>query len=85
MIDDTPEIREQLSDHWQRISLELIKRGFQAQSVFESLLTVGLAGHVEVHGKEMTAMKIAAIARQLSEQVRHEAEAVAEAQAATKN
>jgi hypothetical protein len=85
MIDDIPAIREQLSDHWQKISVDLIKRGFRPEAVFETMLTVGLAGHVEIHGKDATAQKIAAVARQLSDQVRTEAEAMREAQAATKN
>jgi len=53
--------------------------------VFESLLTVGLAGHVELHGKDLTAGKLVAIAEQLSEQVRREKEALQEASGATKN
>jgi hypothetical protein len=85
MIDDLPAIREHLSDHWQKISLDLIKRGFRPEAIFETMLTVGLAGHVELHGKEATAQKLAAVARQLSEQVRAEAEAISEAKDATKN
>jgi hypothetical protein len=49
------------------------------------MLTVGLAGHVEVHGKDFTATKLVAIAEQLSEQVRREKEALQEASSATKN
>jgi hypothetical protein len=85
MIDDIPAIREQLSNHWQKISVDLIKRGFRPEAIFETMLTVGLAGHVEIHGKDATAQKIAAVAQQLSQQVRTEAEAMREAQAATKN
>jgi hypothetical protein len=85
MIDDIPAIREHLSDHWQKISLDLIKRGFRPEAVFETLLTVGLAGHVELHGKDATAHKLAAVARQLSEQVRDEVQAMSEAREATKN
>jgi hypothetical protein len=85
MIDDLPAIREHLSDHWQKISLDLIKRGFRPEAIFETMLTVGLAGHVEIHGKDPTAQKLAAVARQLSEQVRAEAEAISEAKDATKN
>jgi hypothetical protein len=85
MIDDLPAIREHLSDHWQKISLDLIKRGFRPEAIFETMLTVGLAGHVEIHGKDATAQKLAAVARQLSQQVRAEAEAMTEAKDATKN
>lgn len=85
MIDDIPGIREQLSDHWQKISVDLIRRGFRPEAVFETMMTVGLAGHVEIHGKEATAQKLAAVARQLSEQVKTETEALREAQSATKN
>ena len=85
MIEDLPAIRDQLSEHWQSIAIDLVKRGFRPEAVFETLLTVGLAGHVELHGKEATADKLAAIARQLSEQVRQAAEAMDEAAGATKN
>jgi hypothetical protein len=85
MIDDIPAIREHSSDHWQKISLDLIKRGFRPEAVFETLLTVGLAGHVELHGKEATAQKLAAVAKQLSDQVRAEVQAMSEAKDATKN
>jgi hypothetical protein len=85
MIDDIPAIREHLSDHWQKISLDLIKRGFRPEAIFETMLTVGLAGHVEIHGKDATAQKLAAVARQLSQQVRAESEAMSEAKDATKN
>jgi hypothetical protein len=85
MIDDIPAIREHLSDHWQKISLDLIKRGFRPEAIFETMLTVGLAGHVEIHGKDATAQKLAAVARQLSQQVRAEADAMTEAKDATKN
>jgi hypothetical protein len=85
MIDDIPAIREHLSDHWQKISLDLIKRGFRPEAIFETMLTVGLAGHVEIHGKDPTAQKLAAIARQLSQQVQAEADAMSEARDATKN
>lgn len=85
MIDDIPGIREQLSDHWQKISVDLIRRGFRPEAVFETMMTVGLAGHVEIHGKDATAQKLAAVARQLSEQVKTETDALLEAQSATKN
>lgn len=85
MIEDLPEIREQLQKHWQSAGVDLIKRGFGSEPVFETMLTVGLAGLVEVHGKHQTAERLLLWAQRLSEQVRTETEAVAEAAAATKN
>jgi len=82
---DIAAIRQQLSDQWQKVAIDLIKGGIPPEVVFESMLTVGLAGHVEVWGKDETASKIAAIAQQLSEQVKQEAEALREASSATKN
>jgi hypothetical protein len=85
MIDDLPEIREQLADHWQKAGVDLVKRGFRPEAVFETMLTVGLAGHVELHGKERTAEKLVAIAQQISEQAKRAAQAMDEAAKATKN
>jgi len=85
MIEDIPAIREQLSDHWEKIALDLVKRGFSANAVFETMLTVGLAGHVELHGKDVSAQKLVVIAERLSEQVRQEWAALREASDATKN
>ena len=85
MIEDIPAIREQLSDHWEKIAIDLVKRGFAATAVFETLLTVGLAGHVELQGKDETARKLLGIAKHLSEQALKEAEALHEASSATKN
>ena len=70
MSNDISEIREQLSDQWQKVAIDL---------------TVGLAGQVELHGKHFMAGKLVAIAEQLSEQVRREKEALQEASKATKN
>jgi hypothetical protein len=78
-------IRQQLSDQWQKVAIDLIKGGVPPEAVFESMLTVGLAGQVEVYGKDATASKIAAIAEQLSAQIKQEAEALREASSATKN
>jgi hypothetical protein len=78
-------LRQQLMDQWQKVAIDLIKGGVPPEAVFESLLTVGLAGHVEIFGKDATASKIAAIAQQLSEQVKQEAEALRESSEATKN
>ena len=85
MIEDIPAIREQLSDHWEKIAIDLVKRGFAANAVFETLLTVGLAGHVELQGKDETARKLLGIAKHLLEQASKEAEALREASGATKN
>ena len=85
MTDDNATLRIQLADQWQKLAIELIKKGLPADIIFESLLTVGLAGQVEVLGKEAAAARLAAIAEQLSEQVRQQKEALKEASNATKN
>jgi hypothetical protein len=85
MNNDISELREQLCDQWQKVAIDLVRKGIQADLVFGSLLTVGLAGHVELHGKDSTASKLVAIAEQLSEQVKREKEALQEASSATKN
>ncbi|WP_154661247.1 hypothetical protein [Microvirga lotononidis] len=85
MSNDVSALREQLSDQWQKVAIDLIRKGIPADLVFESLLTVGLAGQVELQGKHMMAGKLVAIAEQLSEQVRQEKEALQEASGATKN
>ncbi|KLK93127.1 hypothetical protein AA309_11285 [Microvirga vignae] len=85
MTDDNATLRIQLADQWQKLAIELIKKGLPADIIFESLLTVGLAGQVEVLGKEVAAARLAAIAEQLSEQVRQQKEALKEASNATKN
>jgi hypothetical protein len=85
MNDDTSALRIQLADQWQKLAIELIKKGFPAELIFESLLTVGLAGQVEVLGKDVAAARLAAIAEQLSEQVRQQKQALQEASNATKN
>ena len=85
MIEDLPAIREQLSGHWQAIAIDLVKRGFRAEAVFETMFTVGVAGWLEVHGKEAVAERLVLIAQKLSQQVREENEALSEAAQATKN
>jgi hypothetical protein len=85
MSNDISELREQLSDQWQKVAIDLIRNGIPADLVFESLLTVGLAGQVELQGKHMMAGKLVAIAEQLSDQLRREKEALQEASSATKN
>lgn len=84
-IEDLPEIRDELQKHWQTAAMDLVRRGFRPEAVFETILTVGLAGHVELHGREATARKLVFVAEQLAEQVRKEAEAMAEAEGSTKN
>lgn len=85
MIEDLPEIREQLQKHWQSTGVDLVKRGFRPEAVFETMMTVGIAGFIEVHGKESVAERLILMAQRLSEQVREEAAAVSEAARATKN
>jgi hypothetical protein len=85
MANDVSALRAQLSDEWQKLAIELIKKGLPAELIFETLLTVGLAGQVEVLGKDVAASRLVAIAEQLSEQVRREKEALQEASNATKN
>ena len=84
-IDDLPEIREELQKHWQKAGLDLVRRGFRPEAVFETMLTVGLAGFVEVHGKDAVAERLVMMAQRLSEQIREERQATAEAARATKN
>ena len=85
MIEDLPEIREQLQKHWQTTGLDLVRRGFRPEAVFETMFTVGLAGWVEVHGRESVAERLVLMAQRMSAQLREEAQATAEAANATKN
>jgi hypothetical protein len=85
MIEDRPEIREQLQKHWQSNGLDLVKRGFRPEAVFETMMTVGLAGFIEVHGKQAVAERLVLMAQHLSDQLREETQAVSEAARATKN
>jgi len=84
-IDDLPEIRDELNRHWQSAGVDLIRRGFRPQAVLETMFTVGLAGYVELHGREATARRLLYIAQRFTEQARAEADAVAEAETAVKN
>jgi hypothetical protein len=85
MIEDLPEIREQLSRHWQKAGIDLVKHGFRPEAIFETMLTVGLAGFVEMHGKEASAQRLLSLAQRLSDHVAKEAAATEEAKRATKN
>lgn len=85
MIEDLPEIRNELSKHWQAASVDLIKRGFRPEAVFETMFTVGLAGYVELHGREAAAERLSLIAERFAEQAKQEADAIAEAKTAVKN
>jgi hypothetical protein len=85
MIEDIPEIRDQLNKHWQKAGIDLVKHGFRPEAIFETMFAVGLAGYMEMHGKEASAQKLLAMAQRLSDQVRKEAEAAEEAKGATKN
>ena len=84
-IDDLPEIRDELNRHWQSAGVDLIRRGFRPQAVLETMFTVGLAGYVELHGREAAARRLLYIAQRFTEQARAEADAVAEAETAVKN
>ena len=85
MIEDILEIRDQLNKHWQKAGIDLVKHGFRPEAIFETMFAVGLAGYVEMHGKEASAQKLLAMAQRLSDQVQKEAEAAEEAKNATKN
>lgn len=85
LIEDLPAIREQLHAHWQRAALDLVARGFRPEAVFDTLITVGLAGWVEVYGKRAAVEKLLPLTQRLSEQAQAEEEAMAEASRATKN
>ena len=85
MIEDIPEIRDQLNKHWQKAGIDLVKHGFRPEAIFETMFAVGLAGYVEMHGREASAQKLLAMAQRLSDQVQQEAEAAEEAKSATKN
>jgi hypothetical protein len=82
---DISALKEQLLDQWQKTAVDLVRGGVPADVVFETMMTVGLAGQVELHGRDGAAAKISAIARRLSEQAAQEAEALREASSATKN
>jgi hypothetical protein len=85
LIEDLPAIREQLQEHWQKAALDLVSRGFRPEAVFDTLITVGLAGWVEVYGKAAAAEKLLPVVQKLADQVRVEQEAMQEASRATKN
>jgi hypothetical protein len=85
MSTDTSAIKERLLDQWQKVAVDLVKGGVPAEIVFETMLTVGLAGQVEIHGKDSAVAKLTAIAEHLSEQSRQEKAVLREAASATKN
>lgn len=85
MIEDLPAIRDQLHEHWKTAAIDLVSRGFRPEVVFDTLITVGLAGWVETYGKRATAEKLLPVIQRLSEQARVEEEAIEEASTATKN
>ena len=85
MNEDAPILRKRLSALWQRLGVDAVRRGVRPEAVFETMLLVGLAGYVELRGKEAAARTLAAVAGQLSEQARAEAEAMSEASRATMN
>ncbi len=79
MIEDLPEIRDQLSQHWQKAGIDLVKHGFRPEAIFETMFAVGLAGYVEALEEETSAQKLFAMAQRLSDQIQREAEAAEEA------
>jgi len=85
MIEDLPEIRDELNKHWRTVGIDLMKRGFRPQAVLETMFTVGLAGYVELHGKQAAAERLLRVARQFAAEAKQEAEAIAEARTAVKN
>jgi len=85
MIEDLPEIRDELNKHWRIVGMDLMKRGFRPEAVLETMFTVGLAGYVELHGRDAAAQRLLFIAQRFAEQAQQEAEAIAEAETAVKN
>lgn len=82
--DDTTQTRSQLSAEWQKAALDLLREGIPGRIVFDTLMTVGLAGRIELEGKRATAEALLAIVRKLSDEVHEEEKAIAEAEQATK-
>lgn len=85
MIEDIPEIREQLTGHWRKAGLDLVNHGFRPEAIFDTMFAVGLAGYIELHGEEAAAQRLLSVAQKLSEQLRTAAEAAEEAKHSTKN
>lgn len=83
--DGRPEIRTALIDHWQKAALDLVQRGLSPVDVFETAMTVGLAGVIETRGKRDAARQLLHLAEQLASQLRREAADLQEAQRAIKN
>lgn len=85
MIEDLPEIREQLLEHWRKIADDLIGRGFRPSAVYETMLVAGIGGCAGIEGAEGAAERLSAMARSLDAKAAEERAALAEAQRATKN
>jgi hypothetical protein len=85
MIEDLPEIRDELNKHWRTVGIDLMKRGFRPQAVLETMFTVGLAGYVELHGKQAATERLLRVVQQFAAEAKQEAEAIAEAKTAVKN
>ena len=84
-VPDSPELRAELNKLWQKVCVDTIARGMDAGAVFETMMIVGAAGVVEVHGKLAAAKRLSAIAQQLLGQVQQEADALRESETAVKN
>ena len=85
MIEDLPEIRDELNKHWRTVGMDLMKRGFRPEAVLETMFTVGLAGYVELHGKQAAAERLLRVVREFAAEAKQEADAIVEAKRAVKN
>ena len=85
MIEDLPEIRDELNKHWRTVGMDLMKRGFRPEAVLETMFTVGLAGYVELHGKQAAAERLLRVVQQFAAEAKQEADAIVEAKRAVKN
>ena len=85
MIEDLPEIRDELNKHWRIVGMDLMKRGFRPEAVLETMFTVGLAGYVELHGKQAAAERLLRVVREFAAEAKQEADAIVEAKRAVKN
>ncbi|WAJ26468.1 hypothetical protein [Antarcticirhabdus aurantiaca] len=75
------DLRAKLSEAWQKAARDLMDAGAPAKNVFESLLAVGLAGHVELYGKRATAQILLGLVETIDREAGEEAAAIREASA----
>jgi hypothetical protein len=76
---DDVELRAKLSEAWQKAARDLMEAGAPAKNVFESLLAVGLAGHVELYGKRAAAQILLALVETIDREAGEEAAAIRQA------